>query len=408
MSALWTPRNHHRRLVLAPKAPEILSLPYLRKVLAIAGRANIGLWPQSETSGTVAYDLSGRGHHGAYTGVRFTVPGAEIFGNPGFETAGGGGADVFGTWAESALGTGGAIADEAVDVYAGAHAAKLTAASDVNVSLYQNAAVVPWAQYALAFQAHGDGTKAPFYKVTDVTNTGDIIANTTTGITGTAYQRTLTSFAAPGGCVSARPILYLPSNGGIAYFDDASLVAAAPNGPISGLTAPYFDGVSAFTNIYSAALAAAFNGARGTLLTWARVGSAGVWTDGAARNIITIGNGNDIIAIRRTTNNGEMRLAHFAGATLRAVDYTTSSPTGWVPYALTWSVSANAVKAYMLGAQIGAVAGPAAWGIAPVSTLMVIGAASTVPASVYSGLIGLTLLCDRDLSPAEIAALSVA
>jgi len=42
---------------------------YYKKVLSVEPGSLIGYWPQWEALGSRAEDLSGRGHHGAYTGV---------------------------------------------------------------------------------------------------------------------------------------------------------------------------------------------------------------------------------------------------------------------------------------------------------------------------------------------------
>ena len=53
----------NRRIMLAGKKS------YARKLRAIFGSSLIGLWPLNESSGTVAYDWSGNGRNGAYSGV---------------------------------------------------------------------------------------------------------------------------------------------------------------------------------------------------------------------------------------------------------------------------------------------------------------------------------------------------
>lgn len=155
--------------------------------------------------------------------------GSELATNGGFETAGAGGADVFGTWTETA--GDGAIADEAVVVSAGSHACKLTAGVTVNTEVTQPVTVVPGQTYAFAFAARGDATYAGRYGVYDVTNAAYIIAATSTGVTAAAYSSMTVEFVAPVDCVSARLELWCPStNGGIAYFDAVSCKLVSNNG----------------------------------------------------------------------------------------------------------------------------------------------------------------------------------
>jgi len=143
--------------------------------------------------------------------------------NPGFETAGGGGADVYANWTENAAD--GAIADETVDVHSGGHAAKLTAGATVGTSLANyNLAVTPGATYQLDFWSHGDGTNAGNYGVWDQTHSAFIVTWTNTGVPGAAYGLVSTTFVIPAGCVLIGPLVRCPFvNGGIAYFDDVSV-----------------------------------------------------------------------------------------------------------------------------------------------------------------------------------------
>lgn len=174
---------------------------------------------------------------------------------------------------------------------------------------------------------------------------------------------------------------------------------------IKGLTCPSYDGATDYTNLYSAALAAAFSGAEGTLLTWARVSGAGVWTDATQRMVfgLTV-DGSNSIYIKRNTADGRMDLYYTAGGTNNATVITGLSSTGWQCWALTWSKSGDKVIGYQNGVQSGAIkTGLGVWAGAPVAAGLVIGAASTTPTNPYSGLIGPTLLCDAALSPAAIA-----
>ena len=68
---------------------------------------------------------------------------SELVVNPGFETAGGGGADVFANWEENA-GHGGDISDEGVIVHSGSHACKISKpAGDWRNVKSDNIVVVP-------------------------------------------------------------------------------------------------------------------------------------------------------------------------------------------------------------------------------------------------------------------------
>ncbi len=143
----------------------------------------------------------------------------ELITNGGFETAGGGGADVFGTWIESV--SDGAIADETVLVHGGGHAAKLTQgvtlATDIRTP---DLTVVAGRAYTLQFWTRGDGMNAGRYVILDVPNSVYLALNVSTGIVGTTYQLYTTTFTTPAGCTSIRFHLRPAGvNGAIAYFD---------------------------------------------------------------------------------------------------------------------------------------------------------------------------------------------
>lgn len=146
--------------------------------------------------------------------------GSELLGNVGFETAGGGGADVFGTWEEGGTGT---ISDETVIVHGGGHAAKMT--QSTNLLLRQNTTVTANTRYRLTVWTCGDGTTAGRYLIYDVSNSTTIIPQTTTGIIGTNYTLFTKYITTPAGCTTVT-IAFYPgaTSGDVAYFDDASLM----------------------------------------------------------------------------------------------------------------------------------------------------------------------------------------
>lgn len=146
----------------------------------------------------------------------------ELLSNRGFETAGGGGADIWANWGETA--GDGALANETVIVYEGNNAARITAGPSANTFVTQTFAVVPAQRYILRFWTRGDGTNAGRYLVYDNTNADYILVHTSTGVTGETYTLVTYEFVTPAGCVSALVRFSCPAaNGGIAYFDFASV-----------------------------------------------------------------------------------------------------------------------------------------------------------------------------------------
>ena len=118
-------------------------------------------------------------------------------------------------------------------------------------------------------------------------------------------------------------VSYLPLDepGGSVAFDYSgkgrngayTAVTLGQNGIGDGRSAASFNGTSSLCNWHSAALAAAFNGAEGTLMAWAKVSSAGVWTDNAHRTIARVAvDTSNYIQLYKYTNNAFL-FDYFAG-----------------------------------------------------------------------------------------------
>lgn len=161
------------------------------------------------------------------TYVTWTQPtsGSELLSNPGFETAGAGGADVWANWTETV--SDGALANDTGSVHEGSDAAKITAGASVDTNVYQDITVVAGGTYLLTFWTRGDVTYGGRYLVYDNTNSANIIATTATEIISATYTKFMMYFTAPSGCSSVRIYLYCPSTDtGVAYFDDVSVQRA--------------------------------------------------------------------------------------------------------------------------------------------------------------------------------------
>jgi hypothetical protein len=148
---------------------------------------------------------------------------AELVGNPGFETAGAGETDVFGTWGETTTwGTSVILRDTAV-YNGGAASAKLTR-GDTQIRVFQSFSVTVGKLYKLTFATRGDGTYAGQYRVYDNDGAANIIAIETTGVTAASWTTVTRYFTAPVGCSSAQIGFYTPvTPTGFAHFDDVSI-----------------------------------------------------------------------------------------------------------------------------------------------------------------------------------------
>lgn len=378
-------------------------LQYIDRVLATDP---IAYWPLDERFGSVAYDLvSGRvtgAKYGAHVGVTLgergigdggtaglndgindytnisspDLAGAEELVNGGFETAGGGGADIWGTWVETA--GDGALADEVVLVHGGAHAAKVTAGPTLNTKVAETIAVVPGLAKTLLIWTAGDGVHAGRYRVYDVTHGADIVPVTSTGVVAAVYAQVPVTFSVPFGCTSIRLDLMCPAtNGGIAYFDDISQKSTVR-----------------------------FNGAEGTLLIWAKVANAGVWTDGLSRFVVRLAvDANNWIKLFKYTDNF-LYWQYKAAGTLKSVN-AALTPSAFFCMAMAWSKSGDALKAYYGGSQQGATqVGLGTWAGALDATGATIGSSSLVPTDLWFGNIAMAALWSRALIPAQVAYVS--
>lgn len=148
-------------------------------------------------------------------------PNTELLSNGGFETAGDG--QTFEDWSET--GTDGYVSDETGSVYAGLHAAKITAGPSKDMRITQTlTAVSPGQTIVLSFWTRGDGTNAGRYHVWANGAGTWVVPITSTGVTGTAYTQVTETFTLPTGTTSIIVGFRCPNaNGGYAMFDAASV-----------------------------------------------------------------------------------------------------------------------------------------------------------------------------------------
>lgn len=176
-----------------------------------------------------------------------------------------------------------------------------------------------------------------------------------------------------------------------------------------GRSAATFDGATSYNNIYSAGLAGAFNGQLGSVIIWGKVSAAGVWTDGTARRLIYLAaDTNNRVSLVKAAANNEIDWLYVAGATSKSAGITSFSPSGAFCAGLTWDKAGDAVKFYVNGVQSGATQtglGTFAGSLAAATTL--IGAISTAPANVWSGILAHGAIFNRALTAAEMLQASI-
>lgn len=145
-------------------------------------------------------------------------PGAELVLNPDFEDLDG--ADDFADWDELDGGSG-TVEDEALLVHGGVHAVKVTSGADW-AYVRQQINVERSTPYTLTFWTRGDGTHCGQYYI--LSETGFVSIFLPTNITGTTYKQITKTFTTGPLDDWVKIMLQDPLTGGVAYYDDASLL----------------------------------------------------------------------------------------------------------------------------------------------------------------------------------------
>ena len=169
------------------------------------------------------------------TTVNGTIRPSVTIANSGFETGGtgddfDGGAEVddgtsddFTDWTETNNDVAGNKCEATATAQAGTYAVMLTYVDGESAIQSGNLTVVPGETLLLSFYSRGDASVAGQYQIYDVTNSADIQAKATTGVTAASYAEVTKSFTAPADCVLLYVKFYSPSGAGSAYVDAVSL-----------------------------------------------------------------------------------------------------------------------------------------------------------------------------------------
>lgn len=175
-----------------------------------------------------------------------------------------------------------------------------------------------------------------------------------------------------------------------------------------GKTAASFNGANSLNNVYSASLAGAFSGDEGSISAWCKVANAGVWSDGQTRYVCAFGadgGGTNVIGMYKMGGNFIFRRGAAGGEKLVSI---VPASTDWMHVCLTWSKSADQVKAYLNGTQQDTTkTGLAAFGAGLDSQFVTIGDVMIYNVFVWSGTLAHVALFNRPLQAAEVSALSV-
>lgn len=200
--------------------------------------------------------------------------------------------------------------------------------------------------------------------------------------------------------------LDIPANS-TAFNGTYSGVTLNQPGP-AGTRAGLWDGTNDYGDVYSPEINSFFNPNAGTLLAFAKVSGAGVWTDSAYRAVFRFqANANNIISPFKRNANNTLTWSYKAGGTDKSILTGGHSDTGWMFLALTWDSIADQFKGFKNGLQEGSTqTGLGTWAGNTLSTQTLIGAETQTPTTVWDGSIAHVLLLRDVITPAEIRQLA--
>lgn len=162
-------------------------------------------------------------------------------------------------------------------------------------------------------------------------------------------------------------------------------------GPVPGSLAPLGDGTTTYADIYSGngsdGLADIFNGSTGSLIIWAKVSGAGVWTDGVDRWAIRLySDANNAIQILKGAGNNVLAWRHEGSNVNRVLNFSPISATVWMCIGFSWNVATDEGLCYVNGLPFGAVSSPlTAWDNVLTGVATQIGAGNQVATGVWPG-----------------------
>lgn len=172
-----------------------------------------------------------------------------------------------------------------------------------------------------------------------------------------------------------------------------------------------YDGMLAYTDVYSAGLAGAFDGQEGSLLIWAQVPDDGAWTDGTEHRIITLTvDQANYLYLTKSAVNRQLVWEYSAGGVAQQVLRAANDSLAFMSLGLTWSRSQDTVRAFYNGQQEGADQnGLGVWAGALLPVGCVIGADLIAPWTwvLWTGYLARAVLYDRAFSVAEMEQLHI-
>jgi len=118
-----------------------------------------------------------------------------------------------------------------------------------------------------------------------------------------------------------------------------------------GLQSLLLAGTNNWIDIYSAGMIAAFDPKEFTFSAFIRIPN---WNDGSERRVFHwLVDGNNAIVLRKDATNGQFSFIYTAGAVSKVVTVTSLSIVGFFNVTITVNKTANEMKAYINGVQVG-------------------------------------------------------
>jgi hypothetical protein len=222
---------------------------------------------------------------------------------------------------------------------------------------------------------------------------------------------------------------YLDSKPGLAQFQMQEIDGTALLAKVNGAYDPAYNGTASNTtpgtiatgnlglahtfaiasnsygDIYSAALAAFFDGSQGTLGAFCKINNAAIWSDGNLNIIVRIGSAAEFAALYLPANVDSLLLVYRAGGIGKSV--TTNilgGTTDWFNVAITWDKAADEVRPYINGTQVGpTLTGLGVYGGGLTATQTTVGADSITPTLEIDADINYVYLANRAFPPPEMA-----
>lgn len=178
---------------------------------------------------------------------------------------------------------------------------------------------------------------------------------------------------------------------------------------LTGEAAGSWDGINDFVSLYTTYLASNFNSNEGTILVWFRVSGASLWTDGVQRYLVILSNNasNRILITKATASNNVQGFSSFGGTNKNSTSAIFGGSTDWIALMYTWSKSADQVKFWGGGVQLGStLTSLGTWSGALSSSAVTVGASSTAGGAAFHGNIAQVAIWNTALDPTQVAVLA--